>query len=102
MELPRHYRGGSVVGGTGATDVAAGADVTVGAWVKVCGLSGPTPSGSSTVVVGPNRGGPSGPVVVASSPGDVVVVGVGVVVVVLVVVVNSESRGLTFVRGTHV
>ena len=88
----------TVVGGTG------------GAWVNVCGGSGPGPSGSMTVVVGPNgTTGPTGPglvVGVGSVVGVVVSGGVVVVVVVVVVVgvvvVTSGCRGATLVRGTHV
>jgi hypothetical protein len=44
--------------------VVFGVNVNGGDWVKVCGLDGPIPSGSITVVVGPGEDVPSGPDVV--------------------------------------
>jgi hypothetical protein len=72
----------------------------LGVGVMVCGVIGPGPSGSTTVVVGVSVGD----VGLVVSVGLVVDVGLVVVVVVVVVVgVYSGSFGRrTFVRGTQV
>ena len=106
MWLPRRYRVGAVVGGTGTADVVAGVGVDGGAWVNVWEVSGPGPSGSITVVVGPCVGSP-GPGVVVVPSGEVgdsvgLVVGVVVVVVVVDVVVVRRVGSCTWVRGTQV
>ncbi|MCH9732175.1 MAG: hypothetical protein K0U84_21290 [Actinomycetia bacterium] len=95
MQLPPHYRAGTVVGAVGPAGAVVLAGGVSGVCVPVCGPGGNDPTGlrpaAGVVGVGPGESVGAG-----VSPGEVGLVGV------VGVVVYTGAAVRTFVRGTHV